>query len=163
MNLLGLTESTKNPYDVTDDEVSGLKGSEPAPQRLLTNWCKTIYYSPAQIPSHPNRREIGEQMAMMEGKMMEQWKIMEDVRRRVTEKWRGKASKDEIEYKVRMEAQAEMQRRMQEEVRKMIESRIGSNRPPGMMPPGMQMPRGMPMPPHVMMQKPPAPPQAPPQ
>jgi len=61
-------------------------------QLPIINWCKTIFYSPAQFPLHPNRREIAEKLAAMEVKMNEQMKLMENVRKRVLLKHQGKAS-----------------------------------------------------------------------
>lgn len=52
-------------------------------------------------------------MVEMEARMNQQVKMMDEVRKRVNEKYKGKLSPEEIQYHVMMEMQAIQQRQMQ--------------------------------------------------
>lgn len=121
-NLLGWQVEQPEKTQIFDEEASVLStGERTVRQDPIINWCRTIIYSPAQFPSHPNRREITERMAAMEAKMNEQMKVMEEVRKRVLQKHQGKATPEQIEYYIGMEMQQEAQKQMQRQVAQMME------------------------------------------
>lgn len=77
-NMMGWQIESAEKTSIFDEEASILStGERTGVQLPIINWCKTIVYTPAQFPNHPNRREIAEKMGAMEVKLLEQMRLTE--------------------------------------------------------------------------------------